>query len=113
MSYAKPIWNEVTNCKYKGSKSYGNIDTGEVTVLVGSSAKNSHELVKHFTTRRFKDEYAGLKDVCVFKFGVELNDGTKIILTTKIFRNNNGRAGELLKTINISDNQIINASEVA
>jgi hypothetical protein len=100
MSYAKPIWNNVTNCGYKGSKSYGNQDTGEVEILVGSSASNSHLLVNHFTTRRFKEEYKGLKNVCVFKFGIEI-DNHKIVVTEKIFKDNGGRAGSLLKTINM------------
>ena len=34
-----PIWNQVTNCKYQGDKSYGNVDTGEVNTYIGSSAK--------------------------------------------------------------------------
>lgn len=98
MSYAKPIWNEVTNCIYKTSKSYGNHNTGEVKIYVGSSSKNSHELVQHTTTRRFHDAYLGYKNVCVFKFGIEL-DGRVHLVTEKIFKDNKGKAGELLETI--------------
>ena len=39
MSKAYPIWNKVTNCTYQGDKSYGNKETGEVNIYVGSSAK--------------------------------------------------------------------------
>lgn len=98
MAYSKPIWNDVKNCIYKSSKSYGNKDTGEVVIYVGSSASNSHELIKHTTTRRFKAEYKGHFNVCVFKFGVEFPDGKEMILTEKIFKNNNQRAGELIAT---------------
>lgn len=98
MSYAKPIWNDVTNCKYKGSKSYGNVNTGEVTVSVGSSSKNSHELVRHVTTRRFHDEYKGYENVCVFKFGVFVGD-KEMIICEKIFKDNKGKAGDLITSI--------------
>lgn len=97
MSRMKPIWNIVTNCEYKSSKSYGNKNTGEVQVCVGSSAQNSHELLKHITTRRFHDEYKGHEKVCVFKFGVII-DGVSTVLTEKIFEDNNGKAGALIQT---------------
>ena len=97
MSYSKPIWNDVTACNYKSSKSYGNINDAETTISVGSSSKNSHVLVTHFTTRRFKEEYKGLKSVCVFKFGIRI-DNKETLLSEKIFKDNKGRAGELLKT---------------
>ena len=47
-----PIWNRITACIYKGGKSYGVRETGEVTVLVGTSASNSHLFVKHCVTHR-------------------------------------------------------------
>lgn len=97
MSYAKPIWNEVEACIYKSSKSYGAKNTSSVTVSVGSSSKNSHELVKHVTTRRFYDEYKGYEKVCVFKFGVFVN-GKEFIVCEKIFKDNKGKAGELITT---------------
>ena len=51
-----PVWNEVTACIYKGSKSYGVKETGEVQVYVGTSASNSHAFVKHCTTHRVLDD---------------------------------------------------------
>ena len=88
-----PIWNNVTNCSYKSSKSYGNINTGETNIVVGSGSRNSHEFLNHTTTKRFKSEYKGYKNVVVFKFSV---DG--IILKEMIFADNNGKAGKHIKT---------------
>jgi len=89
---AYPIWHNVVACNYKASKSWGSIGTSEETILVGSSIKNSYELAKIVTTRRFSnhDKYGA---VCTFKFSV---DG--VVLTEMIFKDNGGRAGELLKT---------------
>jgi hypothetical protein len=98
MSYAKPIWNEVENCQYKTSKSYGNKDTGQVTIYVGSSSKNSHELVKHITTRRLLDYYGDGREVWVFRFGVEI-DGKRKVLAVKTFKDNKGRAGDLIESL--------------
>ena len=92
MGRSHPIWNQVTACKYNSDKSYGILDTGEVKILVGSSARNSHEFVRHITTRRFYN-HEKYGPVCVFKFSV---DG--IVLKEMIFKDNNGRAGKLLKT---------------
>tara|TARA_R100000654_G_scaffold21885_1_gene44145 strand:- start:279 stop:590 length:312 start_codon:yes stop_codon:yes gene_type:complete len=54
-----PIWNDVTACIYKngesGAKSYGVKQTGEVEVLIGTSASNSHTFLKHSTTHRQLD----------------------------------------------------------
>ncbi len=50
-----PIWNVVKNLTYKGNKSYGVRYTGEVEVLVGTSASNSHHFLKHKTTHRVHD----------------------------------------------------------
>ncbi len=47
-----PIWNRITACNYKGGKSYCVRETGEVTVLVGTSASNSHLFLKHCVTHR-------------------------------------------------------------
>lgn len=93
MGRSHPIWNNVTACKYNSNKSYGISDTGEVQILVGSSASNSHEFVKHVTTRRFfnHEKYGR---VCVFKFSV---DG--VVLKIMIFKDNKGKAGKHLKTI--------------
>ena len=47
-----PIWNNVTACIYKGCKSYGVKETGEVNVLIGSSKTNSFDFLTHKTTVR-------------------------------------------------------------
>ena len=47
-----PIWNRITACIYKGGKSYGVRETGEVEILVGTSASNSHLFLKHCVTHR-------------------------------------------------------------
>jgi len=47
-----PIWNRITACIYKGGKSYGVRETGEVAVLVGTSASNSHLFLEHCVTHR-------------------------------------------------------------
>ena len=52
---AYPIWNDVTACVYKGEKSYGVKETGNVEVLIGTSASNSHTFLKHSTTHRQLD----------------------------------------------------------
>ena len=74
MSRSWPIWVDVTACVYKGSKSYGARDVNEQTIFVGTSATNSHELVKVCTTRKEDG------DDVVFKFGV---DG-KVIKTIRM-----------------------------
>ena len=50
-----PIWNTITACIYKSSKSYGVKDRGEVTINVGTSASNSHIFMHHATTHRKMD----------------------------------------------------------
>lgn len=75
MSYSYPIWNDVTSCIYKSSKSYGARDTSETEVRVGTSAKNSEPLVRHVTTRRQDGEYT------VFRFGVDTGDGFETLKT--------------------------------
>ena len=50
-----PIWNTVTACIYKSSKSYGVKDTGEVVINVGTSGSNSHTFLKHATTHRLME----------------------------------------------------------
>jgi hypothetical protein len=70
MASSYPIWNNVTACIYKAAKSYGVRETGDVSVLVGTSKSNSHEFVTHSTThRKFDDgsrEYRFYVDsVCV------------------------------------------------
>ena len=51
-----PIWNKVEACIYKGQKSYGVRETGEVEVLVGTSSRNSHSFVTHCVTHRQIDD---------------------------------------------------------
>jgi hypothetical protein len=50
-----PIWNQITACVYKSDKSYGVKATGEVTVKVGTSSRNSHIFLRHTTTHRMLD----------------------------------------------------------
>ena len=51
-----PIWNKITACIYKGQKSYGVRETGEVEVLIGTSSRNSHSFLKHCITHRQIDK---------------------------------------------------------
>ena len=92
MSRAYPIWNAVKACIYGSDKSFGAKDTSEMTVLVGSSVSNSHELVNAINTKRMvnHDKYG---DVVVFKYSA---DG--VILKEAIFKNNKGKAGEHIIT---------------
>ena len=55
MSRSYPIWNKVTACIYGSSKSYGVKAEGQVDVVIGTSAKNSHDFVSHRTTHRLHD----------------------------------------------------------
>ena len=50
-----PIWNIVTSCIYKGGKSYGVKERGEVEVRIGTSSKNSHVFLHHKTTHKILD----------------------------------------------------------
>lgn len=47
-----PIWNRVTACIYKTSRDWGAKREAAVSVLVGSSAANSHAFVDHCATHR-------------------------------------------------------------
>ena len=47
-----PIWNKITACIYKADRSYGVRETGDVSVVVGTSKSNSHAFVDHSTTHR-------------------------------------------------------------
>ena len=93
MSRQYPIWVEVEACIYGSGKSYGAKDTNSQSIKVGSSSTNSHDLVEFITTKREYSEYKGFKDVIVFKSSL---DG--VVLKEKIFEDNKGRAGKLLKT---------------
>lgn len=93
MSSQYSIWHNVEACHYKSSKSYGGKNTSVDNIVVGSSARNSHNFVNTVTTRRFyTHETHG--DVCVFKYSVDM-----FICKEMIFKDNNGKAGELLETI--------------
>ena len=50
-----PIWNEINSCAYKNGKSYGVKRVGEVSVLVGTSASNSHHFIDHKVTHRLME----------------------------------------------------------
>lgn len=52
MSRQYPIWNKVTACIYKSSKSYGVKEKGEVDVFIGTSKNNSHRFLFHKTTHK-------------------------------------------------------------
>ena len=77
MAHSYPIWNEVSACHYKTSKSYGSKRTGAVNVYVGTSAKNSELLVSHFTTRREFDGWV------VFRFGYEIPGSDPVVVTER------------------------------
>lgn len=60
-----PIWTKVESCIYKSDKSFGAKDTSIQTILVGTSARNSHELAEIKTTRR------EIGNEIIFKFSVD------------------------------------------
>lgn len=91
-----PIYNKVEACIYKSDKSYGAKNTSHSTVFVGSSSKNSHQLVDVTTTKRFKHSEKYDAVVCSFRYYV---DG--ICIKEMIFTDNKGRAGQLLETTSI------------
>ena len=51
-SKSYPIWNNITACIYKASKSYGVRERGEVEVRIGTSGSNSHLFLNHRTTHK-------------------------------------------------------------
>lgn len=51
-SKSYPIWNNVTACIYKASKSYGVRERGEVEVRIGTSGSNSYHFLNHRTTHK-------------------------------------------------------------
>tara|TARA_R100000656_G_scaffold112987_1_gene85209 strand:+ start:44 stop:343 length:300 start_codon:yes stop_codon:yes gene_type:complete len=88
-----PIWNKIVACIYKGNKSYGVRETGETTICVGSSAKNSHDFLFTKITKRHK-EIEGQKCV-IFAYSVD-----NVVLKKMIFtETNHGTAGEPIKTV--------------
>jgi len=52
MAQSYPIWNNITACIYKASKSYGVREKGEVEVRIGTSGSNSHIFLNHRTTHK-------------------------------------------------------------
>ena len=51
-----PIWNIINSCIYKGAKSYGVRDHGDVEVRVGTSSRNSYTFVEHSISHRLHDD---------------------------------------------------------
>ncbi len=51
-SKSYPIWNNITACIYKASKSYGVRERGEVEIRIGTSGSNSHHFLNHRTTHK-------------------------------------------------------------
>lgn len=89
-----PIWIEVNSCIYNRNKSYGIRDLGIQTIYVGSSKSNKEKLGEVLITRSLEQEFKGFSNVIVFRYSF---DG--IVLKEMIFKNNNGKADKLLKTI--------------
>ena len=56
-----PIWNKIQSCVYAnksgstGNKSYGIREHGETNIVVGTSAKNSHDFITHKTTHKLHE----------------------------------------------------------
>lgn len=56
-----PIWNKIQSCAYAnksgstGNKSYGIKEHGETNIVVGTSAKNSHDFITHKTTHKLHE----------------------------------------------------------
>jgi len=100
MAYSYPIWHKVQACHYKSNKSWGDKDNSVDNIMVGSSIDNSYNIAKTVTTRRFKtiDD----KKYCIFKFSVD-----DVILKEVWFEDNNGRAGNYIKTISYLHEKII------
>ena len=90
MTHHFPIWNKVTACNYKSSKSWGSKDCAALDQYVGSSKSNSHLFAVMHTTRRAM-RIDG-QDVISFRLSI---DGRPI--KQAIFTDNNGRAGDLIK----------------
>ena len=86
-----PIWNKVTACIYNSIKSWGVKDTGEVEVLIGSSAKNSHTFLNTLITQKNKETKFGYCKV--FTYSVD-----DVIIKKAYFDiDAKGNASELLK----------------
>ena len=69
-----PIWNIINSCIYKGQKSYGVKNHGDVEIRVGTSSMNSYKFVEHSITHRQHEdgsrEYRFKVDGKVIKTGI-------------------------------------------
>ncbi len=83
-----PIWNDVTACIYKSSKSYGAKNESTNKIYVGSSKNNSHKLATITTKKEIYD------DVISFKLIVN-----SLVIKEIRFKNNNGTAGDKLSEL--------------
>lgn len=88
--HSYPIWNEVSACNYRSSKSWGSKDTMALNQFIGSSANNSHLFASIATTRREITLPDGKPGIC-FRLTV---DGKEIKRAT--FTAKNGRAVDLI-----------------
>jgi len=86
MSYAKPIWNEVTSCGYSKSPSWGGKDNVKQVTRTGSSSSNSEELALIEISRKFYERFV------VFNFYLD----SKLVKQNINARNDN-RAGEFIE----------------
>jgi hypothetical protein len=91
MSRHYPIWNDVTACNYKGSKSWGSVKDMTLNQYIGSSAKNSHLFAEIITTKREVIDSDGNKQI-IFRLSV---DGA-MIKEALFSTNHNGNADDLL-----------------
>ena len=82
MTRQYPIWNKVEACIYKGNKSYGVKERGEVEVRIGTSGSNSYHFLNHRTTHKVLEngdrEYRFYVDDVLIKRAL-LPKGTKEI----------------------------------
>jgi hypothetical protein len=86
MSYAKPIWNDVTSCRYNSNKSWGGHNDVSTTTYTGSSPSNSEKLAVVDVSRKFYNDFV------VFNFYVD-----KKLIKQNINRRNKDKAGEFLE----------------
>ena len=71
MSRQYPIWHEVQSCHYQSNKSFGGKSNSRDKISVGSSSKNTHELVDTQTTRRVFWNQELQSDVVSFVYFVD------------------------------------------
>jgi len=87
MGRSYPIWNNITSCAYKSGKSYGIKLHGEVEILIGTSASNSHLFLKTSTTHRQHEngdrEYHFYIDNVLIRKAIQ-PAGTKEMLIEKV-----------------------------